>query len=356
MTLLPLGINAIERGLVPDWLTRLAIRCLCRSRLDRASADNSIDRAFQESLRSGPIALVPEVANQQHYELPPEFFQLVLGPRHKYSCCYFPDATSTLAEAEEAALAETCRRAQLENGQEILELGCGWGSLTLWMAEQYPQSRITAVSNSTAQKRAIDSSARERGLTNLTVITADMNEFVAESQAYDRVVSVEMFEHMRNLDELFRRITGWLTPDGKLFLHVFCHKSNTYPFETEGDSNWMGRYFFTGGMMPSAHLYCEFSETISIERQQYWNGKHYKRTAEAWLAKMDAHRDQVQQILNTIYGPAEGRRWFHRWRMFFLAVAELFGFTNGEEWFVTHYLMQPAVTTTQRSKLAAAAS
>jgi cyclopropane-fatty-acyl-phospholipid synthase len=356
MNLLPLVINAIERGLVPDWLTRLAIRRLCRSRLDRASSDNSVDKAFQESLRSGSIALVPEVANQQHYELPPEFFQLILGLRRKYSCCFFPDATSTLAEAEEAALAETCRRAQIENGQEILELGCGWGSLTLWMAEQYPQSRITAVSNSMAQKRSIDTSARERGLTNLTVITADMNEFVAESQAYDRVVSVEMFEHMRNLDELFRRIAGWLTPEGKLFLHVFCHKSNTYPFETEGDANWMGQYFFTGGMMPSAHLYREFSEIVSVERQQYWNGTHYQCTAEAWLANLDANRDSVQRILNSVYGPVEGRRWFHRWRMFFLAVAELFGYANGEEWFVTHYLMQPAVTTRQRSKLAVVAS
>lgn len=356
MNLLPLGINAIERGLVPDWLTRLAIRRLCRSRLNQSSTNRSSDRAFQESLRSGPIALLPDVANQQHYELPPEFFRLVLGPRRKYSCCYFSGATSTLAEAEEAALGETCRRAHIENGQEILELGCGWGSLSLWMAEQYPQSRITAVSNSKAQKRSIDTSARERGLTNLTVITADINEFAAKTQAYDRVVSVEMFEHMRNLDELFRRIAGWLTPEGKLFLHVFCHKSRTYPFETEGDSNWMGQHFFTGGMMPSADLYREFSEIVWVERQQYWNGRHYQRTAEAWLANLDTHRAEVLPILNTVYGPAEGRRWFHRWRIFFLAVAELFGYANGEEWFVTHYLIKSVTTAAWRPNLAVAAS
>jgi cyclopropane-fatty-acyl-phospholipid synthase len=341
-----LGVEAIELGLVPDAATRLAIRRLCQQRLNdlTGSAQQSTDSlalAFNQSLRSGPIALMPEIANEQHYELPTEFFEFVLGPRLKYSCCYFEGAHSTLAQAEESALAITCRRAGIEDGQQILELGCGWGSLSLWMAERYRSSRIVAVSNSVSQRKFIDRVAQSRGFTNLTVITADMNDFSPSSMGFDRIVSVEMFEHMRNYQHLLQRIATWLKPGGKLFVHVFCHHRDSYPFETSGTANWMGRHFFTGGIMPGAHLLREFNEDLEVTKQFTWNGQHYRRTAEAWLANLDAHRDELLPILRSTYGAKNARRWLNRWRIFFLAVSELFGFGGGSEWFVSHYLLKP---------------
>lgn len=355
MSILQLGIEAVERGLVPDLLTRQAIRRLCADRQreslhGRSAALEARQAQFIESMRSGPIAPVPELANDQHYELPPEFFGQVLGPHRKYSCCYFPQASTTLEEAEVAALQMTCERAQLADGQNILELGCGWGSLSLWMAEKYPLSRITAVSNSGPQRRYIEAIASARKLTNLQVITADMNDFcppVAEgmgaSQAsgmkFDRIVSVEMFEHMRNYELLLQRIAGWLRPEGKLFVHIFCHRDMVYPYETEGASNWMGRYFFTGGIMPSADLLQHFRRDLQVRQQWHWNGRHYQRTSEAWLANLDRNTHAILPILESAYGQNAAKRWLHRWRMFFLAVAELFGYAVGDEWFVSHYLL-----------------
>ncbi len=346
MSLLSLSLDAVERGLIPDVLTRTAIRRLCEQRLRDCDRGNEIanSRALQgfvESMRAGPIAPVPEKANEQHYELPPDFFAAVLGPHRKYSSCFWPAADTSLAEAEVASLDITCERANLVDGQDVLELGCGWGSLSLWIAERFRNIRITAVSNSVPQRRFIETEAASRGLTNLHVITADMNQFAATPQRFDRVVSVEMFEHLRNYERLLERIGAWLRPDGSLFVHHFCHRRFAYPFETDGDANWMGRYFFTGGLMPSENMLRQFDRHLTVVRQWRWDGTHYQRTSEAWLANLDAHRREVLPILKATYGPDAARRWFHRWRLFFLAVAELFGYADGTEWFVSHSLLQP---------------
>jgi cyclopropane-fatty-acyl-phospholipid synthase len=266
----------------------------------------------------------------------------VLGPRRKYSSCYWPADCATLAEAEEHALRITAERAGVEDGMRVLELGCGWGSLTLWLAEKFPRLRVTAVSNSHGQREYIEQQVRERGWQGrVNIITADMNDFQAPGP-FDRVVSVEMFEHMRNYQQLFRRIASWLTPQGKLFVHVFCHRQLAYPFDTDGAANWMGRYFFTGGIMPSADLFSRFADDLRVARQWTWNGQHYARTAEAWVQNMDAHRSAIMPILSQTYGSAQAARWFRRWRMLFLAGAELFGYANGEEWRVDHYLLERA--------------
>ena len=340
MPFLTAAIDWVERGWIPDFLTRAAIRRLCRQRLRDCGGRNcETDResleAFLAAMRSGPVAPVPERANEQHYEVPAEFFSLVLGPHRKYSCCLWNGA-QTLEEAEADSLAETCRRAELVDGQDVLELGCGWGSLSLWMAARYPRSRITAVSNSRPQREYIEAEARARGLGNLVVLTEDMNRFAAPG-TYDRVVSVEMFEHMRNYSLLLNRIATWLRPGGKLFVHIFCHRFFAYPFEIDGEDNWMGKWFFTGGIMPSDDLLARFQDDLRLERQWRWNGVHYQRTADAWLANIDQRRDQVLPVLRAAYGERESERWFNRWRMFFLAVSELFGFRKGEEWFVGHY-------------------
>lgn len=348
MNILETGINAVERGYVPDLITRMVIRKLCGQRLGdlephRAQAVTVAQRAFVDSMIHGPIAPVPEKANEQHYELPAEFFAAVLGPHRKYSCCLWPSGPAMLIDAEEAALRATCEHAEIADGQNILELGCGWGSLSLWIARRYPNCRITAVSNSIPQRISIEAQAAELGLENLKVITADMNHFVPDFSTgrFDRVVSVEMFEHMRNYELLLARIAAWLKLDGKLFVHIFCHRQLTYPFETEGASNWMGRYFFTGGIMPGANLLRSFDRDLQVAEEWTWNGRHYQRTAEAWLQQLDAKRHEVLPVLKSVYGPQDADRWFHRWRMFFLAVSELFGYAGGQEWFVSHYLLQP---------------
>jgi cyclopropane-fatty-acyl-phospholipid synthase len=350
MSLLEFGIEIVERGWMPDSFTRLAIRRLCRQRLNMVDHRKGLtsaerDAELIEALGAGPIAVVPEKANQQHYELPPEFFGLMLGPHRKYSCCYFAGIQSSLAEAEEAALQATCDHAELADGQDILELGCGWGSLSLWMAQRYPRSRITAVSNSAPQRCHIEATAAQRGLGNLHVITADMNRFApprtrSGEGTFDRVVSVEMFEHMRNHSKLLARIAGWLRPAGKLLVHIFCHRELTYLFETEGAENWMGRLFFSGGIMPSVDWLRRFDRDLQVTRQWTWNGQHYQRTCEAWLAHLDARRPEVMQVLRRTYGSTCAHRWYHRWRTFLLSGAELFGFQRGQEWFVSHYLLE----------------
>jgi cyclopropane-fatty-acyl-phospholipid synthase len=302
----------------------------------------ALDR-FVDMMNRSPIALVPELANEQHYEVPPAFFDEVLGASRKYSCCYWDEETADLDQAETRALQITCERAGIGDGMSVLDLGCGWGSLSLWIAEQYPGCTVTSVSNSAPQRRHIERLAAERGLRNLRVLTEDMNDFAPghhPEQAYDRIVSVEMFEHMRNYRELFRHISGWLKPDGRFFMHIFCHRLCAYEFLDEGPSDWMGRHFFSGGIMPSDSLPLRFQEDLRLVRHDRWNGTHYERTANAWLQNMDARREAVMPILAATYGEPQAEQWFQRWRIFFMACAELFGLTEGREWYVGHYLFE----------------
>jgi len=339
-----LAIDWIEQGRVPDAMVRAGIRRLLRERLAAigdgdCEAGAAAGERFVSAMEEAPIALVPDKANEQHYEVPAPFFAAVLGPHLKYSACCWPAGTHTLEEAEEAALAATCERADLHDGQRILELGCGWGSLTLWMAEHYPRSRITAVSNSSSQRAWIEQAAAQRGLDNVQVLTCDMNRFTAP-QAYDRVVSVEMFEHMRNWRALFGRVHDWLVPGGRFFMHVFCHRSTPYAFIDEGPGDWMSRYFFSGGMMPSDDLALRFQDRLRLVQRWRWDGRHYARTAEAWLANMDARRAQLWPILCRTYGEENAQQWWSRWRVFFMACAELFGCDAGQQWWVAHYLFE----------------
>ncbi len=331
-------LGLAERGWIPDGLLRLGIRRLCAQRLREESAGDveARQRALLDELRQSPLAIHTDAANEQHYELPPDFFRLCLGPRLKYSSCYFPNGDESLEDGENAMLALYGERAELVDGQDILELGCGWGSLTLWMAERYPGSRITAVSNSAPQRRFIEGRCRELGLDNVRVITADVNHLKLDADAYDRVVSIEMFEHMRNYEHLLRNIAGWLRSGGKMFVHIFCHRTLLYPFETDGGDNWMGRHFFTGGLMPAADTLGHFQQDLKLEEQWLLPGRHYERTSNLWLANQDARRDEVMAVLREAYGE-DAALWHQRWRMFWMACAELFGFDDGLEWKVGHY-------------------
>lgn len=330
----------VENDLVPDFLLRWGIRRLLAKRLKQEAARAAQLPLFIEELKRSPIAIHTADANQQHYEVPTAFFQAVLGPRLKYSSGWWDEQTHDLAAAEEHMLTRTCERAGLAADQEILELGCGWGSLSLFMAERYPRSRITAVSNSRTQKEFIDAEASRRKVRNLTVITADMNSFSID-RTFDRIVSVEMFEHMRNYQELFARIRRWLKPNGELFVHIFCHDRYAYPFETDGDDDWMARYFFTGGIMPSYDLLSRFDRDMQQVESWKVNGLHYARTLEAWLARMDAQRSRLWPLFETTYGKERARTWWAYWRIFFMACAELFAYQGGKEWFVAHYRFRP---------------
>ena len=333
-----------ENRLIPDALIRWGIRRLHRARLKRAERTDPEERLnekmrFIGELKNSPVAILTGKPKEQHYELTPAFFQHVLGKRMKYSGCYWTSGTDSLDHAEEDMLSLTCERAELIDGMDILELGCGWGSLSIWMAEKYPNSRVTTVSNSAPQGEFIRNITAERGLDNLIVMTADMNDFDTE-QRFDRVVSIEMFEHMRNWGVLLHRISDWLKPDGKFFMHVFTHRRIAYPFEEGKKAGWMARLFFSGGIMPSDDLVLYFQDRLSIEKHWRVNGMHYRKTAEAWLKNMDAHRNEILPVLDGIYGKNRSRRWFQRWRMFFMACAELWGFDQGREWLVSHYLLK----------------
>jgi cyclopropane-fatty-acyl-phospholipid synthase len=329
-----------ERLPLPDIVSRVGIATLVR-RTDRKLRLHGVqpDGAFARDMAAYPVAQHADAANQQHYEVPTGFFQAVLGQRRKYSSCYYETPETTLDEAEIRALELTIEHAGLVDGQRILELGCGWGSLSLFMAEKLPSSEIVAVSNSTSQRTFIEGEAAARGLSNLRVVTADMNSFTCEG-GFDRIVSVEMFEHMANWTELLARARGWLQPEGRLFLHVFTHRFACYRFDVNDKSDWIAQHFFTGGLMPSRRLIHCFPDLFGVEWEWHWSGEHYRRTAEDWLVNFDRRLAEIDPILTSVYG-ADAALWRRRWRLFFLATSGLFGHASGEAWGVGHYLLRP---------------
>ncbi|MGI9334297.1 MAG: SAM-dependent methyltransferase [Gammaproteobacteria bacterium] len=339
-----LAIDLTERGWLPDPVVRRGIRRLLRTRLEEIRANDCERMAeqagrFVAAMNGAVVAPLPGKANEQHYEVPAEFFSQVLGRHRKYSSCWWPDGVESLDDAEAAALVATCEHAGIGDGARVLELGCGWGSLTLWMARHHPGAHVTAVSNSHSQRAFVTARAAQLGLANVEVITADMNEFDTDRR-FDRVVSVEMFEHMRNYRELFRRVHDWLVPGGRFFMHIFCHRAVPYAFDDQGTCDWMSRYFFSGGIMPSDDLPMRFQDHLRLRDHWRWDGTHYERTANAWIANMDRRRDRLRSILEQTYGGAEAQRWWMRWRIFFAACAELFGWDGGQEWWVSHYLFE----------------
>jgi len=338
--------SLLEKDKLPDFAIRAGIRHLLKQRLK--DEDKGNPEAQQEhfmkliaELRSSAIAVNTAEANEQHYEVPAEFYTKVLGKHLKYSSGYWKEGVTDIDTSERDMLEITCQRAELKDGQKVLELGCGWGSLSLFMAEKYPNSRITSVSNSHSQKAFIDEQARKRNITNLTIITADMNVFETDEK-FDRAVSVEMFEHMRNYELLLKKIAGFLNADGKLFVHIFTHREYAYKFEVLDETDWMSKYFFTGGIMPSDHLLLYFPNHFHIEKHWRVSGMHYSKTSEAWLKNIDANKPAIMDVMKNVYGEQQAIRWWVYWRIFFMACAELWGYSNGNEWMVSHYLLQKA--------------
>jgi cyclopropane-fatty-acyl-phospholipid synthase len=335
----------LEKNLLPDWLVRIGIRRLLAQRIrDESGPGDPKARleAYVRDLKHRPLAEDTKAANEEHYEVPTAFFLRCLGRRLKYSGCLYPTGSESLDEAEEAMLRMYVERGRIADGQEILELGCGWGSFSLYLAERFPGSHITGVSNSRTQKEHIDSEAGKRGLRNLTIITRDMNTFDIDAGRFDRVVSIEMFEHMKNYQALMEGIARWLKPGGLLFVHIFTHRKLAYHFVARDDTDWMARYFFTGGQMPSHELLIQFQERLALVADWTVNGTHYQKTAEAWLVNMDAHRRDILPLFRQTYGERNALKWWAYWRVFFMSCAELWGYKGGNEWIVSHYLFKKA--------------
>jgi cyclopropane-fatty-acyl-phospholipid synthase len=335
-------IELAEKRWLPDPLIRYGMRRMLRDRLAQETAVTGGDYAqaldrFAERARQSVVTIETHRANEQHYEVPAAFFERVLGSRLKYSCGWWDNDDTTLDESEEAMLRLTCQRAGIEDGMRVFDLGCGWGSLSLWIAEHYPNCQVTSLSNSSSQRAYIEQRCQHLGLTNVRVITADIGRYDTEDR-FDRIVSVEMFEHVRNHEQLFARLSKWLVPDGKLFVHIFCHRNLAYTFETEGEQNWMGRHFFSGGIMPAEDLFLRYQQHLGVRDHWWINGIHYARTCEAWLDRLDASETEVRTILAESPHPDPVKVLVQRWRMFFMACAELFRFDGGNQWGVGHYL------------------
>jgi len=334
--------NLLIKNKIPDFLIRIGIRRLLKQRLkdeNKGSPEKNQAHLMEliNELKNSPIAIATEAANEQHYEVPTEFYEYCLGKHLKYSSGYWNDGVSDIDTSETDMLELTCQRAELQNGQDVLELGCGWGSLSLFMAARFPQSNFTVVSNSRTQKIYIDEQAGQRRLKNLRVITANINDF-KPLQTFDRVVSVEMFEHMRNYKKLMHLVSSALNTEGKLFVHIFTHREYAYKFEVTDETDWMSKYFFTGGIMPSDDLLLYFNDQLSIEKHWHISGTHYSKTSEAWLKNMDKHKNKIIPLFETTYGKSEALKWWVYWRVFYMACAELWGYKNGKEWIVSHYL------------------
>lgn len=333
-------VRGMEKGYVPDPVIRFGIRNLLKQRLKDMKSQDLDSHA--KILKDSPLAIMTKQANEQHYEVPTEFYELCLGQHKKYSSCYWDENTQELEQAEQKALDISIERAEIKDGMRILELGCGWGSLSLELARRFPNSPVTVVSNSATQKQFIDSQAHKRGLKNLTVLTRDLGKeenYNFGDEKFDRVMSIEMMEHLRNYEKFFSLVVKSMKPDAKFFIHIFTHKTTPYFFETEGEDNWMGKYFFSGGQMPARDLFDQFNQHLNVSKKWDWNGTHYQKTLEAWLLKMDQNEEQVRALFKQAYGAENVELWVNRWRVFYMACSELFGFNKGEEWAVTHYLL-----------------
>jgi cyclopropane-fatty-acyl-phospholipid synthase len=332
-------LGSAERVPLPDAVIRAGVQRLCSRTATRLAGGNAeSDAAFAREMAARAIAETAAEANARHDEVPAAFFACMLGPNQKYSSCFYKESASTLQEAEEEALRQTIEHAALADGQSILELGCGWGSLSLAMARQFPKARITAVSHSNSQREYIEAEASSRGLTNLRVMTQDINVFDPGRQ-FARIVSVEMFEHMMNWRELLTRMHAWLAPGGRLFMHIFTHRSGSYLLDRADKDGWIAQHFFTGGVMPSHHLIRQYADLFAVEKEWRWSGMHYQRTALDWLDNFDRNRDEIERILRPVYG-SDTALWMRRWRWYFLATAGLFGYADGSEWGVSHYRMK----------------
>ena len=324
-----------ESGFIPDALIKIAARYISNKRISKSSIDYDKPEIIS-ALSKGVVAEKTSDANKQHYEVPPEYFYHVLGTNLKYSCSLF-DNVNLLDEAETSMLELYIERANIKDGHKILDLGCGWGSFSLYIAKKYPNTNITSVSNSSDQITYIKNEAQKRGLPNIKAYRMDVNSLELNTQ-FDRIISIEMFEHLRNYKLILSSLNNLLKPDGRLFIHIFCHKKLTYFYEMKNNFDWMTKYFFQGGIMPSKDIFEYFDDELEIINQWDINGNHYSKTCKAWLNNHYINRKKILDVFQKHYD--KPKIWFNRWRIFFLSCEAFFALNNGKEYFVSHYLLK----------------